>query len=125
MSATVKKINHPKIKIELTTEQKLDYCLQWENSGMLKADFCKKHGFSASRFYYWYHHMYLKSKNQGKDQESQWSPVACNRKAFSTLERSEQIEVMLPNQVILRLLVPSSRVVSLIEELSHATAIIR
>jgi hypothetical protein len=123
MSATDKKVSHP--KIELTTQQKLDYCLQWESSGMRKAEFCKRHGFSVSRFYYWYHHMYLKSKNQGKGQEGQWSPVVSDSKGFSTREGSEQIEVILPNQVILRLLLPSSRVVSFIEELSHAAAIIR
>jgi len=113
-------------KTELSTQQKLDYCLQWENSGMRKAEFCKMHGFSVSRFYYWYHHIYLKSKSNRTSQEGNWTPVMPERKEeFSTLMGAEQVEVILPNQVILRLSLPSSRVVSFIEELSHAAAIIR
>jgi hypothetical protein len=108
-------------QLKLSREQKLKYCEQWEKSGLSKANFCSAQNISIYAFRYWYYYIYSKEKKK----PSQWAPVVTESQCTSQPERMLQIEIVYPNQVMLRVTLSASHAMEFIQELSNAIAIIR
>lgn len=107
---------YPKRRFSL--EEKRNYCIAWKKSGMSQIAFCKAYGVSKSALHSWY-----KEFNQ-EDKGSGFSPLVSEQ---SPLKRAEmaQLTIGFPNQMQLSITLPEQRLVSFIQELSCATAIIR
>ena len=113
-------ITDPKLK------QRTDYCLAWEKSGLSKVEFCKNNKLSSTRFYYWYNE-YQKKKNK---QNNMWLPVLPIKPAIPATQplpvtENITIEMLLPNQTQLKLVVAESKAVQMIQEICHAITTVR
>jgi hypothetical protein len=103
-----------------TNQDKRDYCIAWEKSGMNKSVFCKANGLPSSVFYPWY--------NQFKRHlfdESSFSPVIVKEKSSTACQAMIPFELRLPNQAQLYITLSQPGLVSLIQELCHAATVIR
>ena len=113
----------PSKSAQLSVQQKLDYCSEWEKSGLSKIQFCRMHNISLSAFKYWRTHIYTKRKKQ--NQSSSWAPVVAKSQAIMKKECALQLEFEWPNKVVLRVSLSSDHAVQFIQELSHAIAVVR
>ena len=103
-----------------SNQDKRDYCIAWEKSGINKSVFCRANGLSPTAFYSWYGQF----KNHRLD-ESSFSPVVVKRRP--TIERQDviQFEMRLPNQAQLFITMREHGLVSFIQELCHAVTVVR
>lgn len=103
-----------------TNQDKRDYCIAWEKSGMNKSVFCKANGLPPSVFYCWY--------NQFKKclfDESSFSLVTVKAKSSTASQAMIPFELRLPNQAQLYITLSQRGLVSFIQELCHAVTAIR
>ena len=105
---------------KFSLEDKRNYCIAWEKSGLNQGDFCKENGISTSALYQW--NKTFKKENQGIG----FSPLALARP--SSIKKQVdmvQLSVCFPNQIQLSLNMPEHRLVSFIQELGYAITVIR
>ncbi len=112
-------LSKPKRKFKL--QEKLDYCSEWEKSGLSKSKFCQLRDISKSSFHDWYHQLYLKNNNKDA---TKWSEVVTNNIVFAK-SGMHNLDLTLQNglKISLRLSLPET--INFIQELSNATSIIR
>lgn len=103
-----------------TIADKRQYCIKWEKSSSSKPDFCKKVGVSKSAFYAWY-----KQFKEGLLNEPIFSPITIKAEPILDKQEGVQVEIRLPNQAQLLVTIQKPGLISFIQELCHATAIIR
>ena len=112
----------PRVK-RRSQEEKRALCESWRISGKKISAFCKEQGFSTSTFHGWLNKLSIR---EPKIKKMHLKPVIV-KDNFLKVNGMEQtlIEVVLPNQVILRLKLSLKELIPFIQELSYAAAIIR
>lgn len=106
-------------KIKFTAEERRNYYMAWKESGMSHIAFCKAKGISKSVLYKWIKK--FKKENNGRS----FAPLILKKPLLSEQTDVIQLNMNFPNQIKLSIAMPEQRLVSFIQELSHATAIIR
>jgi transposase-like protein len=115
-------------KRNFSLDEKRNYCMAWKRSTMSQDHFCKTNGISKSALYNWVK-AFKKNKedkeNNDHDHDLAFSPAALENP--SSLKQAGGIELRLcfQNQMQLNITMPEHRLVSFIQEMSYATAIIR
>lgn len=99
-------------------QEKRAYCAAWEESALKQLEFCKTHGISCSTLKRWV--------KEFKDKEhADFVPVMIKEQALLRQEEHISVEIRLPNQLQICMTIQEHRLLLLIQELSHATSIIR
>lgn len=117
-----KAVTTPRIKRKFSLEAQKEFCHKWKESGLEKREFCKRHNIGASAFYNWCKKILPAINNQ---EGSNWSPVISAQRKPALEEEQALIELSLPNHIVARVKIATSKVASFIQELCHAVAIIR
>lgn len=110
-------------KQKLSLEAKRELCKAWAASGESKKAFCQKHGLTSSAFYRWQNAV---SKEKKQTQQRDFVPIIhLPKKDIIEESKKTVIEVILPNQAIIRMTLPMVGVVPFIQELCHAVTTLR
>ena len=114
-------IQKPKKKI--SPAERLALCQEWKQSGLTTREFSKLRNISSSALYQWSNRLSKKISNT----EENWMPIKVvqTRKTEFREPISVSIELSLPNQCVARVQLLRSEAVSFLQEMCHATAIIR
>lgn len=114
---TENKVNrHPKSKF--SEEEKRNYYIAWEKSGLRPTDFCKAHGISRSALYQWT----KKFKKEGED--SCFAPLVLEKNPINPVDMV-QLKIILPTKIQLKLTMPKHCLASFIKEIGYETTVIR
>jgi len=106
-------------KRNFSIEEKRNYCKEWEESGMTQAAFCKVSGISKSALYQW-------NKNFKKEDSGfGFSPLVLEKQPSIKQTDAIQLSISLPNQMQLGISMSEDRLVSFIQEIYYATAVVR
>ena len=106
-------------KRNLSLQEKRNYCMAWEKSGINQIDFCKANGISKSALYQWSKEFKKEDKNVG------FSPLVSEKPSVIKQTDRIQLNICFLNQIQLSIAMPEHRLVSFIQELGYATAVIR
>jgi transposase-like protein len=106
-------------KRNFSIEEKRNYCKEWEKSGMTQTVFCKARGISKSALYQW--NKNFKKEDNGFD----FSPLVLEKRPSIKQTDAIQLNISLPNQMQLGISMPEDRLVSFIQEIYYATAVVR
>jgi hypothetical protein len=110
----------------LTSETWRKHCDAWsavEKTGISKVDFCRTRGLSEKRFYYWNARFNKQPHDAGLNN---FSRVVVKEDRTSFYQECYIIlELLLPNQSLLKFKLKEERALSFVKELSDASAIIR
>ncbi len=107
----------------LQRQKKQDYYVTWKKSGLSKVAFCKMHSIPISSFYSWS----CKVDRQEKTIPSSFVPIIAKAPMLDAVTPYSpvQLEIALTNQVSLKMALGEDRLVSFIQELMNAIAIVR
>ena len=108
------------VRKKYSKQEKGDHYAAWKASGMEKSTFCKKHGINLNDFYYWH-----KLFNNKTSEPTQFSPVIAKMASHDTEKHQVKLEIRLPNQSQLFVMLNENRIVSFIQELCNAASVIR
>lgn len=100
-------------------EEKRNYCETWKKSGAGAKDFCKANGISSSAFYQW--NREFKEENPISD----FSPLILEKSPAVNQADKIHVSVQFPNQLLLNMELPENHLISFIQELGYATAVVR
>jgi hypothetical protein len=117
---SAKAVCHRLAKQRFSAQEKRDYCIAWEMSGVSKLVFCKANGISQSAFYVWYDQYKLDRTNG-----SLLAPITIKPSPILKREELVQFEMRLPNQAQLFMTMHHHGLVEFIQELCHAATVIR
>lgn len=106
-------------KRNFNAEEKRKYCIAWEKSGMKQADFCKTHEISKSALYKWVKEFKKENDDLG------FSPLIVKKQPTAKQAKIVQLNICFPNQMQLNMAMPEHCLVSFIQELGYAIAVIR
>lgn len=104
----------------MSDDEKLALCKRWKASSLSAAAFCREHGIGESSLSKW-----CRQYRSDINVESMPSFVRITPLEQQARQRIIPIEVKLSNGTTLHLNVPMVDAVDLIQEISHATSIIR
>jgi hypothetical protein len=125
IAITNKPMGKQRRKYALSLEDKRSLYEQWRASGQKRHDFCKNNGLPVSTFYGWSRELEpLKEKSSCH----KFIPVIdVSQQVNGKNEKQDQanVEMILPNQTIIRITLPIHRTLSFVQELYHAATIIR
>lgn len=114
-----KQINR-KPKKSFSIEEKRNYWIAWKKSGINQSEFCKANGISRSAFYQWSQVF----KEEGS--EVGFSPLVIDKQLSVNSTDIIQLNIAFTHSSLqLNLAIPECRLVSFIQEISHATTIVR
>jgi len=113
--------SQPRRSRYFTDEEKRNYYLAWERSGQSKVEFCDSIGLSRSTFYQWCN----KFEAEQTSETPTFSPVTVKTAPPQEVEPPVKLEICLSNQTTVCLSMQKTSLISFIQELSHATAIVR
>ena len=112
-----KKRQQPKRSFSI--EEKRNYCMAWEKSGMNQSVFCEANRISNSALHKW-------SKEFKKENnELGFSPLVLEQKPLAKQIDIIQISICFPNQMQLSIAMPEHGLISFIQELGDATTVVR
>lgn len=111
------KSNNPSKK-RYSAQDKRAYCELWRKSTLTKIEFCKLNGISKSSLYRWMQDIAFK-------EPSTFSQVVIHNEDNSQNVSNTAIEIVLPNEVRLKMCIEFQHLRAIIREVSHASAIIR
>jgi hypothetical protein len=115
-----KEKKHKKRTITLiSNDEKIAWCNRWKASTLSMPEFCKIHPISKSSLYGWYKRFF--SSNDASPAFMPLSPIS----KVPNEQEIVSIELTLANGAIAKLNVSLGIAVNLIQELSHAVAVIR
>jgi hypothetical protein len=118
------KVRPPRKK--LSADERRALCQAWKTSSLSQSEFCKQQGVALSSFHQWLSGRRLDSVRQNvKNNADDWAEVAIKNSPAPITEELLLIEMVLPNQIRLKLSIAPSKMNSLIEELSHAATALR
>ena len=103
---------------KFSRDDKQKLCKRWQASGLTKHKFCIKHGLVLSALNRWCR-KFLCETSTGN---TNWVPVVTQDKPCNTLQ---PVKIMLPNKMIVRVSLNLSYLKTLLQELCHATTVIR
>jgi hypothetical protein len=99
-------------------EERRNYCIAWEASGLNKIEFCKAQGISRSALRQWYNSF----KKEGSDN---FLPLGVNNQSSFGAEESIRVELCFSNQLRLAMAIHPRQLSGLIQEIAHAASVIR
>ena len=102
-------------------QKRRDCYAAWKKSGLSKVAFCKMHSIPVSSFYSWSRQV----DRQEKARPSPFVPIIAKVPAQQISHNTVQLEIVLANQSSLQMAMREDRLVSFIQELMNATAIVR
>lgn len=105
------------IEKNLSWEKKIELCKQWKRTGLSKNRFCKKHGLSLDEFHEWCN-----------DLDQQKTSNLCElklKRVSSPIHEPMVIELAFGHQVTARIQASEHQFGFLLQEVLHATSIIR
>lgn len=104
-------------KRRFNLQEKQDYCAAWEKTELKQVEFCKANGISCSALKRWCHEF--------KQEANNFAPVMVTEHSSPKQEERIPVEIRLANQLQIGMAVQAHQLIFLIQELQHATAIIR
>jgi len=110
---------------QLNPDERRTLCQQWKTSGLSRSEFCRQHGVALSSFHHWLSGKRLNGVRLNLKNNQDWVPVALKTTPDPITEETLLLEMILPNQIRLKLALPSSKINSIIEQLSHANTALR
>lgn len=110
---------------QLNPDERRALCQQWKTSGLSRSEFCRQHGVALSSFHHWLSGKRLKGARLNLKYNQDWVPVTVKKTPEPITEEPLLLEIVLPNQMRVKLAVTSSKINSIIEELSHANTALR
>ena len=110
---------------QLSPDERRALCQQWKTSGLSRSEFCRQHGVPLSSFHHWLSGKSLNGVRLNLKKNQDWVPVTVKETPDPITEEPLLLEMVLPNQIRLKLSVTSSKINSIIEELSHANTALR
>ncbi len=110
---------------QLSPDERRALCQQWKTSGLNRSEFCRQHGVALSSFHHWLSGKRLEGARLNLKNNQDWVPVALKKTPDLITEEPLLLEMVLPNQISLKLSVTSSKINSFIEQLSHANTALR
>lgn len=107
-------------KTVYSMQQKNEYCLAWQQSGMSPIAFCRAHGITKSAFYQWIKRFAPALQDKG------FAPLVATTSA-TIAEQTEEIAltICLVNNIEVKLSLAKQRLVNFIKELSYAPTTLR
>jgi hypothetical protein len=105
---------------KLSWEEKKAFCKQWERSGLSKSQFCREQSLSLATFCGWFNQIALRST---QETDSLFTPIRTVAK--EEVEKEIRVELLLSNQAIARITIPTLKLGSAMKELCHAIATLR
>lgn len=114
--------NHTIKKSKLNWADKKAMCEQWKASGKTKSQFCKEQGIPLQTFWAWCDRLWPCPKKQ-----SQLAKVIVVDKKNTAKEELNltTVEMILPNQAIIRFKLPNQEIAMFVQEMCHANSIVR
>ena len=103
---------------KFSRDDKRKLCKQWQASGLTKHKFCIQNDLVLSALNRWCQKFLCETSTKN----SNWVPVVKPDKPGNTLQ---PVEIMLPNKMIVHVSLNLSYLKTLLEELCHATTVIR
>lgn len=114
--------NNQMQKVNRTWEEKKILCEQWKVSGKSKAKFCKEQDIALQTFWTWCEKLWPKAKKQNQLARV----LVVNEKKLEQDESKQtMVEIVLPNNGIIRFSLPINKIALLMQEIFHANTIIR
>lgn len=110
---------------QLNPDERRALCQQWKTSGLSRSEFCRQHGVALSSFHHWLSGKRLNGARLNLKYNQDWVPVTVKKTPEPITEEPLLLEIVLPNQMRVKLAVTSSKINSIIEELSHANTALR
>lgn len=106
---------------DFTLDHKKQLCAQWRASGLNRYQFCKQNDLVLSAFSKWCDQIKPEDNNAGLDND--WLPLIGQSDAQS--EEEVSVKIMLPTQMAVHVPLKLSSLKTLLQELCHATTVIR
>lgn len=113
--------NCKNIKKLYSAEEKQKLCQEWQQSGLSMEQFCKLKNISKTALYQWRKAQYITPASPNEN----WIPLIpqpCNE---TKVPASVAMELCLPNQWQARIILPRLEMIKFVQELAHATTVIR
>jgi transposase-like protein len=109
---------HPKRRF--SREERRNYYIAWKKSELNQTDFCKAHGISRSALFQW------SKEFKKEDNDFGFSPLMIEKKSPVKSTDMIQLNIAFTNHHMqLSLVMPEHRLVSFIQEIGYAVAIVR
>jgi transposase-like protein len=118
-------MQNPTPRKQLSPDERRALCQQWKTSGLSRSKFCRQHGVALSSFHHWLNGKRLEGARLNLKNNQDWVPVTVKKRPDPITEEPLLLEMILPNQIRLKLTVASSKINTIIEELSHANTALR
>jgi transposase-like protein len=109
---------------KLSPDERRALCEQWKTSDLSQSEFCRQQGVALSSFYQWLSGRRLDNVRLPKKNIPAWAPLEI-KNTQKNLEEPLSIEIVLPNNIMLKLSVAYSKINSVIEQLNHANTTVR
>lgn len=106
-------------KKQRSQEEQRKYYESWRASGLSKNAFCKQHKIAAGTFHAWCERYGHEAK------EAYFAPVMSSVKTKPSLSESTTVEINFSNEWQLRVCLREDQLVGFLQELHHATTVIR
>ncbi len=110
---------------QLNPDERRALCQQWKTSGLSRSEFCRQHGVALSSFHHWLSGKRLNGARLNLKYNQDWVPVTVKKTPEPITEEPLLLEIVLPNQMRVKLAVKPSKINTIIEELSHANTALR
>lgn len=112
--------NKRRTKRSFTLEEKRNYYIAWKKSGLGATNFCKTYGISRSALHQWNKHFNEEENDVG------FLPLTAKQNAPVEQQLTIiQLYIYFANDLKLAIEMPEHRLVSFIQEIGYATAIVR
>jgi hypothetical protein len=122
VKSSISKNKLPHRKIMRSSDEKEAWCRSWRESDLSMREFCEQNNLPNSTFHKWCQNQCPTEKN---NPNSNFSPAIVISPVQNKKEGLVNIEIVLPNQTMIRLSLTRPGIVSFIEELSYAATTIR
>jgi transposase-like protein len=107
-------------KKHFSSEERKNYYIAWKKSELNTTDFCKAHGISKSALYKWTKELEKENNDSG------FLPLIIDKKLSVTSANIIKLNIAFSNNPMqISIEMPEQHLVSFIQEMGHATAIIR
>jgi transposase-like protein len=107
-------------KKKFSSEERKNYYIAWKKSELNTTDFCKAHSISKSALYKW------TKEFEKENDDSEFSPLIIDKKSSVTSANIIQLNIAFSNNPVqISIEILEHHLVSFIQEMGYATAIIR
>lgn len=111
-------------KIQISEAQWLEYYKSWQNTSLSKTEYCRQHNLIIDNFYSWCYRFKKKEERAAHYKRDAFIPIVAKE---PPVEPNDKIiaELLLSNDIRLKVSLHPKMLLKLIRELSDAAAVIR